>query len=52
LAETALHSFALSGNGSTLDELTSEQSGAVAKYTVGSGATLDLSALVIDCGEF
>ena len=48
-ADSALQSFQLgeiSGNGNTT------QSGAKASYTDGGSAKLDLSNLVIDCGEF
>ena len=47
-ANSALQSFKLG----TLASSSSTQSGAKAGYTAGGAATLDLTYLVIDCGDF
>ena len=47
-ADAALNEFKLG----TVSSPTSTQSGAKAAYVTGGSATLDLSELVIDCGDF
>ena len=47
-ADAALNEFKLE----TVSNPTTTQSGAKASYVNGGGATLDLSGLVIDCGDF
>ena len=47
-ADAALNEFKLG----TVSSPTSTQSGAKASYVTGGSATLDLSELVIDCGDF
>lgn len=47
-ANKALNEFKVG----TVDVATTEQSGAKAKYTQGGAAMLDLSGLIIDCGEW
>ena len=53
-ANSALQGFELTGTGASSGATDSEtiQCGAVANFTTGGTATLDLSSLVIDCGEF
>ena len=51
-ADKALDGFELTGSGSTKSGTQTTQSGAKANYTTGGTATLDLSELVIDCGDF
>ena len=53
IANSALQGFQLSGtSASTVSGNETTQYGAVANFTSGGNATLDLSALVIDCGDF
>ena len=47
-ANAALNAFNLG----TVSDASSTQSGAKAAYTAGGAATLDLSSLVIDCGDW
>lgn len=49
---SALQSFKLTGTSATTTGNQSSQYGAVANYTAEGNATLDLSNLVIDCGDF
>ena len=52
-ANSALQGFKLTGTSATTgtDNQTT-QYGAVANFTTGGNATLDLSNLIIDCGDF
>ena len=50
-ANKAINVFELNTINGT-DSSTTEQSGAKAKYTQGGAAMLDLSGLIIDCGEW
>lgn len=49
---SALQSFKLTGTSATTTGNQSSQYGAVANYTAEGNATLDLSNIVIDCGDF
>ena len=51
-ANEALQGFAFAGTGITTTGTQSEQSGAIADFTSGGNATLNLNSLVIDCGDF
>ena len=51
-ANKALQGFKLTGSGTTYTGDQSQQSGAIGNFTSGGNATLDLSGLVIDCGDF
>ena len=51
-ANSALQGFAFAGTGITTTGNQSEQSGAIADFTSGGNATLNLNSLVIDCGDF
>jgi len=48
----ALQGFELTGTGASSTGTQSTQCGVIANYTTGGTATLDLSAIVIDCGEW
>ena len=49
---SALQGFELTGDSATTEGTQSTQSGAKANYTTGGTATLDLSELIIDCGDW
>jgi len=53
LVNSALQGFKMTGTSATsVSGNQTKQSGAIANYTAGGLATLDLSNLVIDCGDF